>query len=176
MKKGIYLTLSILVYLIILTGCNEKRDYETDGPFITVTSISTGPDEYRHFYPVNYAVYENGKLTLHTEQTGDIKIGEDAPVYETSVSEEEVEKIKSLIEDNFWQLPEDVSDDDSVDGSFYYVDVHLTDSTTRVGGLNPNEAGFIEIVDYVHNLAERENRELWEKQLREHIYKMNPDS
>ncbi|WP_040979445.1 hypothetical protein [Oceanobacillus jeddahense] len=175
MKKMLTSVSILLMILIILTGCNENRDYNTEGPFITVTSRIAGPDEYRNFYPVKYDVYENGDLMLRTEQTDDIKIGEDAPVYETSVSEEEVEEIKSLVEDHFWQLPEDISDGDSVDGGFYNVEVHLTDFTTSVGGLNPNEAGFIEIVDYVFNLVDNENRALWEEELREHIYQMNPE-
>ncbi|SDZ09605.1 hypothetical protein SAMN05421736_10658 [Evansella caseinilytica] len=174
MKRCIKL-FPFLILLLVMTGCNETTNYEADGPFIVVTSSPAGEDDFRNLFSRNYAIYENGKLIVYTEPESKLKVGDDAPVYESQLKEEEVDQLKQLIEKNkFWKFHEDLSDNDTQDGSFLYVTIHLTDQSKTVGGLNPNNPKFIEIADYVFDLISDDDDELWEEEITDHIFKMNP--
>ncbi len=174
LKKG--LVISIL-FLILTSGCSKKLDYDyaTDEPFIVVSSSIAGPDIARNFYPTNISLYDNGKLVLHTESTKDIFIGEDAPVVELEVEKSEVDSIKRLMKKNgLWELG-DVSDNDSVDGSFLYITVNLIDESKTVGGLNPNNDSFNEIFDSVSDLVDSEDYRLWHEEINDYIIEKNPE-
>ncbi|MCJ7842812.1 hypothetical protein MUB24_18390 [Lederbergia sp. NSJ-179] len=129
-----------------MTSCSQKTNDETDEPFIIVTFSLAGSDDVRNMFPRNYSIFENGKLVLYTEPERKLKIGRGAPVYETQLRKEEVEKLKQLIEQIIFGY---LSDHGSVDGRFLYIPVNLTDESKKVGGLNPNDPKFIEIADYV---------------------------
>src|SRR5699024_6423539 len=145
------------------------------GPFIVVTTSPGGEEEYREFFPRNFSVYDNGQLVLHTEPTDNIKVGKNAPKYETELNKNEIEKIKQLIdENNFWRFREDLSDDNSLDGSSIYITVNLTDDSKTVGGLNTNYSRFLEIADYVFDLVSDKDYRVWYEQITDHIHKINP--
>jgi len=176
MRQRIYLFIFMILLSALVVGCSTKTNYETDGPFIIFSHSPAGPDEYRNMFARNYSITENGKLTLYTESEDRIKIGDDAPVYEAQLQKSEVEKLKQLIEKNkFWNLQEDVSDDNSVDGSFLSITVNLTDQSKTVGGLNPNDSKFTEIADYIFNLIDVEDYRQWEEEIMNYIFKMNPE-
>lgn len=98
MKRRVVLILLFLI--LVLVSCAEKMNYATDKPFIVVTYSPAGPDEYRNLFPRHYSVYEDGRLTLSTSPKKGLNIGEDAPVYEKHLKTEEIENLKSLIEEN----------------------------------------------------------------------------
>jgi len=165
----------IILPFVLIASCSQKKNYDTEGPFIVVTSSPGGEEEYREFFPRNFSVYDNGQLVLHTEPTDNIKVGNNAPIYETELNKEEVEKIKKLIgENNFWRFREDLSDDNSLDASYIYITVNLTDESKTVGGLNPNFPNFLELADYVFDLVSDKDYRLWYKEITDHIHKINP--
>lgn len=174
-KKKLGLFVSIIFFIGFTASCSQKTNYATDGPFVVFTYSPAGPDEFRNMYSRNYALYENGKLILYTEPENKLKIGDNAPVSESQLTSDEVAEAKQLIEQNkFWKFKEDVSTE-SQDGVFLYLTVNLTDESKTVGGLNPSEPKFIEITDYISNLVTKEERKAWNKEIKDHIYKMNPE-
>lgn len=175
MKRHIKLFLFILLIIAVMASCNKEFDYETEEPFIVVTSSPLGPDDFRNLYSSNYAIYDNGKLMLYTEPADDRKISDDAPMYETQIKQEEVEALKQLIEKNkFWELKEDLSNLDVMDGSSLYMTVNLTDESRTVGGQNPDDPKFTEVTDYVVDLVNDEDYKVWNENIKEHIFKLNP--
>ncbi|MFA8438385.1 hypothetical protein [Pueribacillus sp. YX66] len=176
MKRTIKMNLAILFLFMLMSGCSQKTNYETDGPFIIVKTAPAGPDDVRNLFTEHYAIEENGMLTLYTEATNRIKLGNDAPVLKIKLSDKEVEKVKELIRKNkFWNFKEDLSNLDVSDGYSLYITVNLTDESKTVGGWNPDKPEFTEIANYVMNLASGEKRRAWLKEIQNHILKMNPD-
>src|SRR5699024_8892986 len=130
------------IFLLFIFGCNSDYNYESEGPFITVTSASAGEIEINEHFDVNYSVYENGDIHLYSSESDDPYIGNDAPVFKTKISNEEVDQIKHLLEKyKFHKMKDDISVD-SEDGSFLYVTVYLEDEAKEVGGLNPDDEQF----------------------------------
>src|SRR5699024_982114 len=145
---------------------------EKNEPFIIASWSPAGPDHILNFYPRKVSISNDGTLRMFTEQTKNIKIGDDAPIVEKQLDTSEVEKVKELIEKNkYWKLNENL-DSDSLDGSYSYITVNLTDQTKTVGGLNPIEPRFEEIFDYVFDLVGSNN---WSEEIKEHILEMNPE-
>lgn len=169
----------MIIFMLLFAfmgGCSKNLDFATDEPFIVVSSSIAGPDIARNFYPTNISLYDNGKLVLHTETTEKIVIGEDAPIVKMQLEENEVDNVKRLIKKNeFWKFKEDVSDDDSVDGSFLYITVNLTDESKTVGGLNPDHPEFNDIADYVRKLVSDDDYRWWNKEIKEYIIETNPE-
>ncbi len=176
MRKRINVFIFIILFFGLIIGCIPKTNYETGRPFIIFSYTPAGPDEYRNMFTRNYSITENGKLALYTESEDRIEIGDDAPVYKAQLQKDEVEKLKQLIEKNkFWTLKEDLSDNNSVDGSFLNITVNLTDQSKTVGGLNPYDSGFKEIADYVFDLIDYEDYIQWDSEITDYIFKTNPD-
>lgn len=172
MRKGFVYFVLLLVFI---GGC-QQINYETNGPFVIATSSPAGPEEYRNMYSSNVAVTNDGEVTLYTEAKDGLEIGDDAPVFETKISKNEVAKLKALIKRNkFWKLKDDISDDDSVDGGFLYITVNASDESKRVGGLNPYDPNFLELHDYIFDLISNEDFGNWREEIQRHIYEMNPD-
>lgn len=172
MKKG---WIIVMLFIIIAGGCSKKPDYETEGPFIIATHSPAGPDHYSKMYSRNVAIYDSGKLVVYTEPSKSITIGDDAPVLEVALEQAEVDEVKRLLEKNkFWKFKDDVTDHGSVDGSFYYITVNQKHGSKKVGGLNPTDEKFNEIVDYVFDLASGEDYAAWKEEIEDYILEMNP--
>lgn len=164
----------MMLFFVFIASCSQKTNYETDGPFIIATYSPAGPDDFRNMFSHIVSIRDNGTLQLYTEPTKTLKIGNDAPVHESQLKKEEIEKIKELIEKNkFWKFKEDLSID-SQDGVFLYITVNLIDQSQKVGGLNPNDPKFIEIFDYVFDLIDDEDYGVWNEEIADYIIKMNP--
>jgi len=113
---------------------------------------------------------------LYSEPSDDIKMAEDRPIFETTISKSEVEQVQQLLETNhFWKIEEDVSDDGSIDGSFTYVTVQLVDDEKTVGGLNPRNEEFLEIATTVRSYADGDEQAKWREEIEAHILEMNPE-
>jgi len=170
LKKAVF----PFIFLLFIFGCSTDYNYESEGPFITVSSASAGEIEINEHFNVNYSVYENGDLHLYSTERDDPYIGNDAPVFKTKISNEEVEQIKSLLEKyNFHKMKNDLSVD-SEDGSFLYVTVYLEDESKKVGGLNPDDEQFLSIIEYVRGLVKSDDRSAWYEEIREYIEENNP--
>lgn len=175
LKKIMSLTLVMALSYIFMASCSQKTNYETEKPFIVVTTSPAGEGDYRNFFTRNYSIYSSGKLILYTKANEKLNIDDDAPVFETQLESEKIEKLKKLIEKNkFWKLEEDQSDNDSADGTFHYITINLTDQSKTVGGLNPNNPNFTGISDYVIHLVRDEDYKIWEKTKQDYILKRNP--
>lgn len=176
MKNKIRLFPLLMLLTIFLISCNQELDYATDEPFIIVSSSIAGPDTAENFYPTIISLDVDGNLTLYSEPSDDIKMAEDRPIFETTISKSEVEQVQQLLETNhFWKMEEDVSDDGSVDGGFTNVTVQLVDDEKAVGGLNPRNEEFLEIATTVRNYADGDERAKWREEIEAHILEMNPE-
>jgi len=180
MKKALRPSILIIFCITMLVACHmkQKNNYETEGPFIEVTYYKGGEIFYLESFPRIHAVDDNNKLTLYseTEPDDDFIIGDDAPSFETELTDEEVEHIKSLIEkNNFWNLEEPLADDGSMDADSIYITVHLTDESNTIGGYSPADLGFREISKYVSNLVDYEDYKQWVEDMEAHILELNPE-
>ncbi len=136
-----------------------------------------GPDHVLNMYTTIYTIDLGGNLTVSTEETANISLGNDAPVLEMKVDEQAVEQLQALIEKNeFWEMPENVEDRSVLDGESQYITVHLEEESKKVGGLNPSHEGFLEITDYIFSLVDSDKYATWKKDIQAHIYEMNPGS
>lgn len=162
----------MLVLLLIMTSCSDYTNYEKDSPFMIVSSSSNSAEKFGEYYPVTYSVYEDGTVVLSTEplkERGKKVDAEDPPTYETHVSEDEIKEIKSLIEkSNFWKLPKDISVE-SEDGGYIYITVHLTNTSKKVGGLNPSDEDFIHIKQYVSSIVDSTDFKTWDTQVKDYL-------
>lgn len=166
----------LMLFTLILAGCSEEYNYETEGPFIIVTTSPAGPDDYRNFFPRNISIHSDGTLRIYTESFGELIIGKDAPIFVTQLEEEQVETIKELIEKhNFLKLEENLEDPAVMDGGYEYITVVLSDTSKKVGGLNPNHEALSEIIDYVYELVDNDSYNYWRQQVKEYIYERYPD-
>lgn len=160
-----------------LIACDQKLDYATEGPFVVATHTPAGPEHILNMYTTFYIIDLAGNLTVSTEETNDITLGDDAPVLEMKVDEQKVEQLQSIIEkNNFWEMPENVEDRSILDGESQYVTVHLEDESKKVGGLNPSHEDFLDISDYMFRLVDSDKYATWKEEIEAHIYEMNPDS
>lgn len=174
MRRNISFVLFMLL-LIFLIGCNEMENYVTEEPFVIASWSPAGPDHVRNFYPRKVSISNNHTLILYTEPTKDITIGDDAPMVEIHLKEDEVEKIKeTIIKNQFWKLNA-ILDSESQDGRYSYITVNLTDRTKTVGGLNPPHANFNEIFDNIFDLVDSDTYKTWNKKVKEYILEMNPE-
>lgn len=160
-----------LLLFLLLSGCEKEIHFETDAPFITVTQSPAGLIEQERSFKRVMQVDTSGRLKLFAKSVGRLTIGSDAPVYEKQLTEEEVNEIqKSLINYDFFKLPEDVSTP-SDDGTFWEVQV-LTDEGKRVsGGLNPTNADFAIIADTVWEKVSNEAFHDWVEETAEYAKK-----
>lgn len=165
--------IGLIVLMIVLVGCGERTDYETEGPFVVMTYAPAGPDHVLNLYARHISIDENGILTIYTEPTETIELGEDPPIAQIEISEEEVNRVKELIErSSFSDFEADISDMEVMDGSSVHITVHWSGESKRVGGWNPSDPAFTEIADYIFELASDEIGE-WEDEIEAHIEKMN---
>lgn len=159
--------------MIYMTGCAQQPEYATDKPFILVTNYSAGPDDYRNMYHVNIAIDQNGRLQLYADEDEELKIDDDAPVFETQLDEEQIDALQKVIEEQqFWELPEDVSTP-SEDGGFSYITVNRADESKKVGGLNVDDEQFMEIRQQVFDLVDPGDYNEWTVDIEEFIWEKN---
>lgn len=175
-RKAVIILRGLLFSFIALgiAGCTTTYDYTTDGPFVISSNYSAGPDDYRNMYPTHISIDHHGNLLLYTSGKNRLTIGDDAPIFKMQLSEEQVNDVKRVIqEQKFWELPEDVSTP-SEDGAFSYVTVHLSSQVKKVGGLNPNDPQFLEIRKFISQLIDDDDYRKWKEDIEEHIWERNP--
>jgi len=177
--REIYQKTKFLLYFLFcfitlfLVGCMKSYDFATEEPFIIVTISPAGPDDYRNLYSENIAIDNDGNLSLYTNESKNLIIKEDAPVFQMQLNEKEVNQVKDVIkEEKFLSLKEDVTTP-SEDGTFSYITVNFQDTSKEVGGLNPDDPQFMEIRNYVFDLIEDEDKKEWRKEIEEHIWDLN---
>lgn len=177
MLKRVIRIMSIYILLaILMTGCSKDLDYATDKPFIIKSTSIAGPDTTKNFYPTIISLDMDGNVTLYSEPTKAIHMAEDRPMYETTISESELEQMKDLIEGNkFWKMKENISDYNSDDGSYSYMTVQLTNDSKTVGGLNTLNEQYLEIAAMLNSYVDEDERSKWQTAIEEHILAMNPE-
>ena len=179
MKRILIQSILLVSFFSIIVSCQQQKgNYESDGPFIVATDYIGGAIHYLDAFPNIYAIEESGKLTLYseTEPAHKLTIGEDAPIYELDLSDEEIDYIKALVEkSDFWELDEYLPDDRALDADSHYVTVHLTDESKTVGGYSPADSEFREISNYISNLVDDEDYKQWREEMKEHILELNPE-
>jgi len=169
---------SLVFFLVIISviaiGCTKKINFTTDGPFIILKSVSGGENYYVEFYPKYIAVYGDGTARIYTEGGGEIIVGEDAPVREVQLTDDEIEEIKETIEENqFLKLDTDISDQRVLDGSSHYITVYTENESKEVGGYSPDDDNFDAIYSKVKGLVRDEYNE-WLDDIDTYIYEVNP--
>lgn len=165
----------VFIFILLLVACSREMNFQTEGAFVILTIQQAGPDDFRNMFSKNYALDREGILTLYAQGDDRLKVGEDAPVFSKQLTKEEIEEIQKLIQKNrIWQLEEELSNEYSVDGSFIYITIKQTEQAKTVGGLNPDDPGFLEVVDFITGLVNDKEYSTWENAITDYIYNMNP--
>jgi len=147
---------------------NKKTDYSEDEPFLILNMEEKISEEsiYRYYHQVS--INMDGKLVLAAEMGLGVEIDDDAPVIEKQLNENELEKVKELIEAHFWKL-EDFNYGASGERQMDEIIIHLTDDTIGVRSNNPDDDKFLSIRNEVINLIDEDARKAWEKEIEKHI-------
>lgn len=81
-----------------MVSCSKHTNYATDEPepFIILWFSPAGPDHIKSFYPRYPWIYDAGRLVLYSEETDDIKMGDNAPTFKKNITDEVVEEVKEV--------------------------------------------------------------------------------
>jgi len=130
--------LFIPVFLLLLSGCTKNPPKYSIDEFesITYTFSFAGMGTIDDFNETRVTVFSDGRvLKEEIHYHGELLSSEELP----SVSQEEVQIILSIFnESGFFDLPDDVTDHNSHDGYFHYLEVETESNYYKKGGLNPN--------------------------------------
>lgn len=191
-KRLLTFLITIFICTIFLASCNQqsndttkestiiasnkKLDYATEEPFIITSTSYAGEVEVgavENSYSNTVSIDTDGNVTLYAEEYNN----EDAPMVETTISKSEVENVQKLIEaTSFWELEEDISDNDSNDGHKIQITVQLMDESKTVRGLNPLNEAFNELGEHVYyHYIDLDQHKEWEKEIEQYILEVDPD-
>lgn len=179
MKRASMIVIALLsTFLLFSCTFSNKRtlQFATEGPFITAAIAPAGPDDYRNLIKKTIAIEQNGTFTLSPSANKQVKLGENPPTLTGKLTEEEVENIKHLLnEQNVWHLPDDISTE-SEDGTFLYLSIYLEDEEKQIRGLNPDHEDFLTVHRYLFDLIDDVEYRKWSQEVSEHVWEMNsPD-
>lgn len=171
-KQNIFLYYLLLIWFVLLIGCSSSYNFATDGPFVTATISPGGPDDYRNLISKHVTIYDDGTLTLSHEKEPETE----APILKTQLTNDEIEQLKALIiEEGFFRLDDDITTP-SEDGTYYSIDVSLTDRTKEVSGWNPDDEQFHLIHKHIFNLIDQEAQSKWFSEISEYIWETDARS
>lgn len=161
--------------VLLLAGCTSRKEVGEALPFVTATWYPAGPDDYRNMFDRNIDVYQDGRMTFYTQDSeGRLKNKKNAPIKEVQRSEQEVTLIKDNIEKTqAYKLKKDLSTD-SMDGTYVYLTFHWVDESEKVGGLNPDNEVFNQLMDQIKKTAGKDAFKEWEKEATDFMFKENP--
>lgn len=150
--------LPIFLFMFILTACGKSKQPElSDGAFIKLSTKPVGELEVYNFYTVNVEIYQDGAVKIYADDFKKWMGEEECPVSTTQVTQEEVEELKRLIEENnLYNMREDVGNKDSMDGDRKYLTLYTVDGEHVSGGLNPSNRAFNKIYDYINDIVREE--------------------
>jgi len=176
MRKGIGL---ICLILMLLIGCTNKIDFAEEKPFVKLELYSASQGTYLDHFPKNITVSNDGSVQLYTEEVVDrlgdveLKVGEDAPIVKKKISAKKVEEIKDVIEENnFFSIPEDVTDYGVMDGGGSTITVYEKEQERKVGGENSRNEQYNAIEKIIFEQVREEYYD-WEKETREYLFELN---
>ena len=144
----------------MLGGCGEKEKTFVAGEneLIHLTSTPKGGVETYEIYTTNIMIYVDGTVKIYASDF--VKwFGKDDEVPEItfSISLEEVEAIKQLIVDNnLYNLREDVGNKDGISGTFKQMTIYAADGTNITGGISVSNRQFTKSYDRIEGIVREE--------------------
>lgn len=160
-------------------GCTSKIDFVDEGPFVKLELYSASEGTYLDHFPKIITVSHDGSVRVLTKERVrkngrvDMKVEEDAPTIEKTISAKEVIEIKEVIEKNrFFSLPKDVTDYDVMDGSGSRITVYEKERERKVGGENSNNEQYNAIEAIIFKQVKDEYYD-WEKETKDYLYQLN---
>lgn len=176
MKKIIVLG---YIVLLLFVGCSDKIDFVEEGVFVKLEPYSAAEGTYLDHFPKIITISNDGKIKVKTKEVKtsygevEMKVGEDVPTIEKKISQKEVKGLKRTIENNnFFYLPNDVTDYSVMDGDGSVVTVYLEDGEKSVGGENPSNEDYLAITEAIFDKVGDEYKS-WEEETREYLHKLN---
>ena len=141
-KKIIASMLGILLVPLALTGCGTQKNIigENDAPKITYVVAGGDIGIFEVYVLTQDYTLKRYDMSLDYFHKYDVFVGELPPEGEYRVTEYQIFKedwnalINAINENNFAELPEELSGDFATDGTDYYVQVETADWTHKTGG------------------------------------------
>lgn len=165
-KQRSLLYIPLFIYSILLIGCSHTYDFASEGKIITVTTSPGGPDDYRNLISKNITVYADGTVILANDEDPE----DNAPIFKTKIKKEQIEQIKTLLEEEkFLKFKDDVSQP-SEDGAHYSIIAYFSNDKKEVAGWNPSNKSFHKIRKHVTQLIDKEDSEQWSKDISEYVW------
>ncbi len=172
MKKYILLGF-ILCAMLMLGGCGEKEKVFVAGEneLIHLACTPRGGVETYEIYTTNIMIYVDGTVKIYASDFvkwfGDNEI----PEFTFSISMEEVEEIKQLIvENDLYNLREDVGNKDGISGNVKHMTIYAADGTNTTGGISVSNRQFTRGYDGIENII-REELFLYQTEIKDIQYK-----
>ncbi len=171
--KRILLLSFIFCALMSLTGCGDKEKVFVagDNELIHLTSTPRGGVETYEIYTTNIMIYVDGTVKIYASDFVRWFGEGEIPEFTFYVSKEEVEAIKQLIVDNnLYNLREDVGNKDGISGTVKQITVYGTEGTNTTGGISVSNRQFTRSYDGVEAIV-REELFLYQTEIKDIQYK-----
>src|SRR5699024_2642104 len=95
---------------------------------------------------------------------------DNAPIFKTKIKKEQIEQIKTLLEEEkFLKLKDDVSEP-SEDGAHYSIIAYFSNEKKEVAGWHRSNESFHKIRKHVTPLIDKKDSEQWSKYISEYLW------
>ncbi len=158
MKK--YFTLVCFLCLMLLLGGCKEKDKEFvpgDNELIHLTSTPKGGVETYQIYTMNIMIYVDGTVKIYASDFVKWLGNEDIPELTFTITPDEVEEIKQLIiEQDIYNLREEVGNRDGISGTIKRMTVYAADGTNTTGGVSISNKQFVTVYDGIEAIVREE--------------------
>lgn len=142
----------VLVFgLVLISGCGKKKKFEgftSGGTLVKLSKRSILQNEDYLEYTLQIEITTNGMVTIEATDFPVWYSEGDIPSSMTSITPEQIEEIKKLIEDNkIFYMRDKQGTKDASTGTEKFITVYFSNATKTVGGVNPSRREFVNVYD-----------------------------
>ncbi len=170
--KRYLLVVSMVCLLLMLGGCKEKsKEFVLgDNELIHLTSTPRGGVETYEIYTMNIMIYVDGRVRIYASDFVKWLGYDEVPELSFYISEEELDEIQKLIvEQDLYNLREDVGNKDGISGTVKHMTIYSANGTNTTGGISVSNRQFVRAYDRIEAIV-REELYLYSSEIAEKQY------
>ena len=140
-------------------------------------SASSGT--YLDHFPKKITISNDGNVQVFTKEIVsangriEMEVGDNPPTIEKKISSKQVEEIKQVIEENqFFSIPEDVTDYGVMDGDGSRITIYEKEQERTVNGENSSHKEYNEIRKIIFDQVGDEYYD-WVKETEDYLFELN---
>lgn len=145
--------------MLLVGGCTEsnKEFVPGDNELIHLTSTPKGGVETYQIYTMNIMIYVDGTVRIYASDFVKWLGNDEIPELTFTITPEEVEEIKQLIIDqDIYNLREEVGNRDGISGTIKTMTVYAADGTNTTGGVSISNRQFVTAYDGIEAIVREE--------------------